>query len=863
MIGALAAVANIEIEEAPTIRESYLQAAPFIGRVAERARLNGALDSVVAGRGGTILIGGESGAGKSRLLNDLWARALTAGAAVIWGQAVSDGSLPYQLWRETIAHLAINTNLSDFEAGVLAQALPDVERLIARAIPPIAPLTGDAGQQRLAQMLVTLLQRLEQPVVLLLEDMHWAGDNLAILKQFVRQVDTLPLLIIATYRSDDAPGLPAELPDMNHISLNRFSSDEIAQLTAAMIGKASQTPTVIDRLQRESDGNVLFLIETIRFLAEQTGNLADIGAAALPDTIFPASIAQIVRHRLSFLPASARDLLDLAATAGRELDLDLIRAVMGASPEIDGWLYACAAAAVLEIRDNRWRFAHDKLRETLLSDLAPQPRALLHRRLAQTLEALYPDDSAQAQRLAAHWDGAGEVDRALHYTLIAGEVMRQNSSMGELKRVTDRGLALLRPSGDEVVRVRLLMLLGYAHFYNDFSSSQQAFEAAYAHAEAAGLAADVAEAALGVASVYVEKNEFAAAEPMLDQTLTYAAAHGATGLLEEALRTQAEVRYRTGHIERALAGLSHSLQLAQQLEDERLIATNLMAISQIYVSQNRFDEALPPLQEAVQIGETIGSLRLAGRGLMTLGLVAGRQADVVAAAAYFERAITFYTIIGYHSLLCACYNNRAKVAELSGDLEAMQTWYEKGRDLALEIDSRRHWLMAQGGLAILDYRRGNFAAARAAMTEVVRLCGEVNFSPILIGMYCTLVETNLKLGDLAGARAVLLEGLQTAQTLDAPIFNVDLVSAAIPYALFQEDWEAAAEWYGLTRFHPQKEPSDFPQLDGYYRTLADELDANTLHAAVERGKALDLKITVEALLQDLAAEMAHGSAIAE
>ncbi|MFQ5421688.1 MAG: serine/threonine-protein kinase, partial [Anaerolineae bacterium] len=207
-----AAVARPLPPESAAIRDSFLQAAQFVGRDAELKQLTDALAEAAAGRGSVWLVGGESGVGKSRLLDELRTQALVKGALVLRGQGVEGGGLPYQLWRDVIPRLVISTSLSDLEAGVIKDIVPNISTLLDRDIPNAPELPGQAGQQRLALMINDLFRRQKQPVVLILEDLQWTTESLVPVKELNRIANELTLLIIGNYRYDERPDLPDELP---------------------------------------------------------------------------------------------------------------------------------------------------------------------------------------------------------------------------------------------------------------------------------------------------------------------------------------------------------------------------------------------------------------------------------------------------------------------------------------------------------------------------------------------------------------------------------------------------------------------------------------------------------------------------
>lgn len=407
--------------ETSATRESYLRAAHFVGREGELERLEQALTRALAGHGEAWLVGGESGVGKSRMVEELRTLAMVRGAVVLRGQAVSSGGSPYEEFRPVLRWLSLLTGPSDSEASVLERLVPDLESLLQRPVPPAPELAGDPDQERLVGVVEALFERVGQPTLLLLEDLQWAGaDSLRLLARLSARAGTLPLLVVATYRDDERPELVRELPAMQVLSLPRLGTEQMARLSESMMGAAGRAPQVLELLQRETEGNPFFLVEVVRALAEEVGQLDRIGAAPLPERVFAGGVRQLVLRRLDRVPASARELLRLAAVVGRHLDLEVLSA---SAPEVDPtrWLEDCAGAAVLDFADGRWRFAHDKLREGTLSSLPREEAPELHRRAALAIEAAHPDSPEWLAALAYHWGQAGDTEREAHAAERAGE----------------------------------------------------------------------------------------------------------------------------------------------------------------------------------------------------------------------------------------------------------------------------------------------------------------------------------------------------------------------------------------------------------------------------------------------------------
>jgi hypothetical protein len=216
------------VVETIAIRESYLQAAEFVGRETELEQLSQALKQALTGAGSGWLIGGESGVGKTRLLEELRTQALVEGAVVLEGQAVSEGGAPYQVWREVLQRLCLTVDLSDLEAGVLKMLAPDISRLLDHEVPDAPPLAPKEAYRRLLDVLGALLQRPSQPLVVILEDMQRAREESVGLHSHLSQtLGETRLLLLVSYRDDERPHLPAVLPFMEHLTQPPLKSENI------------------------------------------------------------------------------------------------------------------------------------------------------------------------------------------------------------------------------------------------------------------------------------------------------------------------------------------------------------------------------------------------------------------------------------------------------------------------------------------------------------------------------------------------------------------------------------------------------------------------------------------------------------
>ena len=243
---------------------------------------------------------------------------------------------------------------------------------------------------------------------------------------------------------------------MQLMTLNRLTNEMITELGEAMLGEVGKQPAVIALLQRETEGNAFFAVEVVRALAEEVGRLDSIGDMVLPETLLPNGIQDVVARRVGRLSQPARELLNLAAVAGREINLLLMQMLSSDVDVENEWLPQCAETAVLEIQQEHWQFNHDKIREGILADLSASARRTCHKQVAQALEELYGEHPDYAAQLAYHWQKARFKSKERTYSFIAGQLAaeqyRSQEALTHLQRAYE-----LTPESWLIERIKCLL----------------------------------------------------------------------------------------------------------------------------------------------------------------------------------------------------------------------------------------------------------------------------------------------------------------------------------------------------------------------------------------------------------------------
>jgi DNA-binding CsgD family transcriptional regulator len=382
----------------------------FVGRTEELDRLLGLLDRAERGRPAVGLIAGDAGVGKTRLLDELAARAGAAGVRVLVGGCMEAGDvgLPYVPFIDAFRDLGTRPGEAEV-AAPLAAAVPSLGRLLPEPATDRgpAPPPGDGFERvQLFDGVLSLLARLSElaPLLLVIEDLHWADRSTRDLLAFlVRTLRGGRVALIASYRSDELnrrhPLRPllaelVRLPDLERIELAPFGRAELTEHLQAVAGQPVP-PAVVDRILARSEGNAFFAEELVA------------AGAIRADIALPDALADVLLGRIEALSELAQEVLKVAAVAGRRVAHQLL---VAASPlpeaEVERGLRDAIAGQVLvaSAATESYRFRHALLQEAVYGDLLPGERTRLHATYARLLAEAAPDgdDDALAAELAWH-----------------------------------------------------------------------------------------------------------------------------------------------------------------------------------------------------------------------------------------------------------------------------------------------------------------------------------------------------------------------------------------------------------------------------------------------------------------------------
>lgn len=608
---------------------------PFVGRRGELQLLHDALGGGLAGRGRVVMLSGEAGIGKTRLAQEAATLAVRRGMLTLWGRCLEEpGAPPFLPWTRAMQGClrACRDERLPALLGRDAAAATEIAPELAERLPPgtAVPAIGEGDQARF-RLFAAVAHFWRQvatvrPLLLILDNLHWAdASSLRLLAFVAQELAESRIVLLGSYREVDVSRqhpLAATLAELlntrqfSRLPLHGLSLEETERMVAAA-STVTPPPAVIATMYRRTEGNPLYLVETLRFLQGSCG--ADPHAAAAQVETVPGGIRAVIGRRLNQLSTPCCELLAIAACIGRHFDLPLLAELAGAEGETEllGRLDEALAHRIIEVSPPgaQYQFSHVLIREVLYDELPAARRVALHGRIAESLQARQAGDpDAVLAPLAYHAAAAlpvGSPPRALDIAQRAAAQAVTVMAYEEALRCYRLALQLQERwlPAERARHGALLLALGAVQMHaGENDAGAATFMEAATLARALGDAELFARAALGF-----ENNGWRISRP----------GEEAAALLEEALATSdrfdAALRVDLlaalcracifcGRQEQANAAQRNAVALARKLPMPQPLFKALAAILPARGYPEQLDERLRCACEAFEVAERAGHL---------------------------------------------------------------------------------------------------------------------------------------------------------------------------------------------------------------------------------------------------------------
>lgn len=459
------------------------------------------LNSVFKGKGTTAFISGEAGSGKTRLANEFLNAAREKQVTVLSGWCLSNATVPFFPFAE-----AFDSYLSSNEAEnntFVSQRTSMKSWLIEPSQNGGTQKPNAQGPQAWKDQTFAavakdlLLMSNSRPTILFIDDIHWADSaSLALLHYIARTIDSERILLLATFRSEETLARPegqthplaetlrlmAREGLFREVKLLNLNQSDVGKIAKSMLGGNTKTE-LIKKLAEESQGNPLFVVESLRMLHEQGNLVKEQGewSSSVENLIIPAKVKSVILRRLDSLKPSQRRTLDAASILGEKFDPKLVAAAVSGDiiDILDALNSIEQSARLVHCNGNYYWFDHAKTREMLYDEIPPLLRKEYHSRIAQKIETLSQDNKKlPASDLAYHYIQAENEEKATKYSILAGkDALRRFSNAEAIKHFTHA----VQSTGEstENINERIIALEGLGDALqanNMFKEARKTFE---------------------------------------------------------------------------------------------------------------------------------------------------------------------------------------------------------------------------------------------------------------------------------------------------------------------------------------------------------------------------------------------------
>ena len=756
---------------------------PFVGREEEKEKLWETFKRAREGERQLAFIVGEPGMGKSRLCSEFAREVHADGATVLYGRCDEESLAPYQPFVEALRQYVSVCPADELRtqaapvADDLARLVPDLARRIANVTVQPATTEADTDRLRLFDAVYTLLAAAaaERPVVLVLDDLHWADRPTLQLVRHLLRAQPFAIFLVGTYRETDLDRthpLSTVLGDLRRehpferVHLKGLDTDDIAlsmeRATGQSIGRRGHR--LAEALSRATDGNPFFIIQIL-------GHLTDTGRIYEKDGVWtfdesveelgiPEGVKEVIGRRVSSLSENANTALGIASVLGRDFSLDLLERVADLTPDelVDGLDEAIRSGIVLEAQGpaGHYSFAHALVRETLYEELTATRRVRLHRRFAAIFEELTNGDPDRyVSELAYHFLEAAQVaeaDKAIDYARRAAAKAVSLLAYEEGARLYERALQALELGTPEDDRTRCELLVGQGDALGKGAgpgTSMPIFEQALEIAHSLGDAELFAAAALGRAGPPESfRVDFTYAQP-LEEALEMLPDEDSP--LRVAVLARLATAYPMNEADRRSSLARDALDMGRRVKDERALALALRAAMITTWRPDNLENEFAMADEAMRLADLAGDKELMMFGHGWRGIHLMHVGDIAAMEVEFDEVERLTTELKLHFNEWTTTMWRATRSMQCGRLaesealaaEALESAQRGGNELALAA------YVAQ--LTVIRWLQGRLSELETALIAAVAQLPDVP------AFRCSLALLFAEVGRHEEARATINE----------------------------------------------------------------------------------------------------------
>jgi tetratricopeptide (TPR) repeat protein len=715
------------------------------------------------------------------LVTELALLAQSQGGRVLTGSTAFAEALPYQSIAEAVRSalpLMASSAVDPSRLSALSQLVPELQARGAE-LPALPPLPTEREQIRLFEALAACLEALAtpRPLLLILEDLHWAGVATAAALEFLARRSTQhSLLIVATYRDEETSRVHPlrevrrrlqQEKALAHLSLSRLPLEAVETLVARVPQLVTKPDDLTRRLYLESEGNPFFLGEVIRDLVE--AQPAPGAATRIAEGHLPGGVRTAIFARVGRLSAQARSLAEVAAVIGRAFDVELLR-------EVCGWEEGQILDALSELLDRHltreiggrsqvdYAFTHHLIQSAIYDAIPESNRKNRHRRVAGVMEELYEKKSEElAAELALHWDRGAEPERAaqryLKAALHALAVFAVDEAMGHL----DRGLELASADGlrSDMYALRADLRSRGGDRIGQRADLDELDRIAQSRSDEE-LLCDVLRRRILLARTLGERD---VESRLIADLKTRAEVNGSLKWQAQALHAEAIHMAFDSRVDDAVEAVTKALELDRQLADVNGQLECICMLAEMAARRGRPAETHAYLREARLCAQSMPNPSMIARSTIAAARAALMREDSGEAIELGRSALEYYRTASDREGEADALHCIAAAAIGLRQFDVAKRHYEEAVEIYRAIGKRRGVATVLMDTSVIESALGLIAQAQDSIAKAVPIFESLNDLRSLT--MCALYLSDFKRvsGDAAGAKACAMRALELARTL--------------------------------------------------------------------------------------------------
>ncbi|MBN1551215.1 tetratricopeptide repeat protein [bacterium] len=761
-------VPQIDTSEMP-IPKAYLYRPRFAGRENLMQTLLLQLQTLESRNGDILLIGGESGIGKTRLLMRIARNARRLKHRVITSECSRTGSLGLTGIQETIPPLLPFRSLIKYivdavkvrgekevirvfgqRGKVLAKVVPEIEDLPGQQHYSEAhPLPASAARLRLFSYLSdTLREFIKDSMMLLLDDLHTADDMTVGFLEFILRtglLKRLPLLIVCTYRSEElTPEIQRLIntPTVKHHVLEKLDFSAVESIISDMLGVADVSKTFVSYLTNFSEGNPFFLSEYLRtavsegLLYRDTEGYWQVAPESrkfattsdFESLPLPKALKELVERRLDLMGEKTRDVVYTAAAIGNDIPTLLLWNVMPMGDDLLDTLDNLIKKQVLhETEPGTLKFVHSKFRKVAYENIPLEQRKIIHMKIALAMESMHDTTQGDiAGSLARHWEQSGDTEKAAGYYARFANWAVNNFALKDADSAYRSFLAMNQKISAESIVIRLTYAENVLIFEGKHSLAAEQFKIAKDEAEKFGLAPLEARSLLGLANIGRLQGMTSDAEIACQKALSIYRQQNDEQGEAIAYRIMAGVCFARAELEKAHILCEKALAIHRKYSNSAGEAAVMVNLATVLWMLGNGDRAVSILTEALNILRGESNRQFYARCMGNLGNIYKFQGDIKKAKELYEKALEIFTEIGDRQSIGIFTMNLACVFSLMNQENKALDWFEKALKIFRDIQDSAMEGLTLNNLAYHELENGYPEEARQKFLTALDILQSIN-----------------------------------------------------------------------------------------------------------------------------------------